>query len=80
MMCTSWIRGVRWRHIEWQSEIIPTAPPSRPVNPIVTIPIFFAVSRALTTLTEAPLVLNPQAMSPSWPRARICLEKISEKS
>jgi len=36
--------------------------------------------QALTTLTDVPLVLIPQAMSPFWPIARICLLKISEKS
>jgi ABC-2 type transport system permease protein len=47
---------------------------------LLTMPIFFAASRPLTTFMEVPLVLIPQAISPFWPMARICLLKISAKS
>jgi hypothetical protein len=51
-------------------------PPSIPVKATVFIPISFAVSMALITLGEFPLVLRPMAISPFLPRAFSCLEKI----
>ena len=62
------------------SAIFVRTPPSFPVRATDFNPISLATSKALMTLGEFPLVLMPTATSPSFPRALICLEKISVKA
>ncbi len=40
---------------------------------------FFAIFNPLRTFLLLPEVVNPIAISPGWPIASICLEKISLK-
>ena len=55
-------------------------PPSRPVKPMVSIPISRAAWSARLMLADFPLVETPSAMSPARPSILSCCEKISEKS
>ncbi|MNC75038.1 hypothetical protein D3C75_1265020 [compost metagenome] len=57
------------------SEAMP--PPSRPVRATTVISRSWAAWMAWITLPELPLVEIASSTSPGWPRARICLEKIS---
>jgi len=75
--CASWIRGVLLEGTQRAISASEAAFPPSPTRAIVTIPCFFATRNALSTLGELPLVLIPNAMSPFFPRALICLLKTS---
>ncbi len=79
-MWASWMRGVlREGTARGISAFDAIFPPSA-VIAIVTMPIFFAARKALSTFAEFPLVEMPIAMSPFFPSAWTCLLNTSSNA